>query len=234
MKLSYCLLLTLCLGGLSCGLSNVKPDPAMRKSAEEVVKRYQGKISYTYGVSESISKGKSKYVELTLEGSPLLNSSDEEYKTIAAGGIAYTFYKPLEKNVKFTGINIVIKDDTMEYKYPIQVKSLIRFDSLLKKFETVMDLYDSARFDQLVETIDGGEADSAKQQFITYLKDHQVENGPVTRKSPFFGFGAYEKNGRNRMVACYRVIREKNSHWLELYMDLSGNQPKITGVKHLK
>ena len=86
MKLPYCLLLAFCLGGLFCGLSNVKPDPDMMKSMEEVVNRYQGKISYTYGVSASSSKRKSKYFELTLEESQLVNSSDDEYKQVAAEG----------------------------------------------------------------------------------------------------------------------------------------------------
>lgn len=139
----------------------------------------------------------------------------------------------LGKDLKFTDLNIVIKEKTKEYEYSFPVKDLKRFDSLLPKFETVMDLYDAGEYEKLVESINEGEADSTKQQFVSYLKDQLAENGPVTRRSPLFGFGVYEKNERTRMVACYRVIQKKNNRWLELYMDLSGNQPKVIGLKHL-
>ena len=228
-------LLTVCtLMLFSCSLKNLKPGPEFKKAAEDVVNKYEGKLDYTYGFSASSSKGKSQYVDLNISESNILNSLDDEFRSYAAGGIAYTFYKPLEKNIKYSEINVIITKDNKEYEYEISVQSLKKFDSLLHKFEDALQLYEAGKFEELAKGIFRDEKPEQQQTLVTRLKEKREENGALTQAPSLFGFSVINNDGNKILAVCYSMYGQKKRHGLQLLLEPDNPQSRVVGLQFLE
>lgn len=234
MRPIFCLFSVCTFMLFSCSLNNLKPGPEFKKAAEDVVNKYEGKLDYTYGFSASTSKGKSQYIDLNISESNILNSLDDEFRSIAAAGIAYTFYKPLEKNIKYSEINVTITKDNKEYAYEIEVQSLKKFDSLLHKFEDALQLYEAGKFEELAKGIFRDEKPEQQQTLVTRLKEKREEYGALTQAPSLFGFSVINNDGNKILAVCYSMYGQKKRHGLQLLLEPDNPQSRVVGLQFLE
>lgn len=215
----------------SCSSDNFKPGPEFTKAAEDVVNKYQGKLDYTYKFNSSTSNGKYEYVDLKISESQVLNSMDEDFLDIAAGGIAYTFFKPLENTSKFTAINIALKKGETDYSYPTPVQKIKRFDSLQHNFDKALQLYQTEKFEELAAIIFDSTKTQQRQELLNQLKKIQQECGALTQKPSIFGYRFLNKSPGNFLEACYSIYADKKRYRIRLMMELMNSGTRITGIE---
>ena len=196
------------------------------KGVKEILEFYGGQCKYAVGASASTDEGESKYFELEISQSEVI----ESYSNVAqmpASNVAYLFYKNLkeEKN-NYNEIHTVLKFDDgneMTFKYPVEQLDIVA--SRMPTVEKVVGLIKSKQFQEIKPLLnDTSVAKYDKNELVTNMEKIDSQFGEVKEFLPY-GFRIKETEvGKRYLHISGAILREKQNH--EFSVDFDLDRPK--------
>lgn len=199
------------------------------KGVKEILNFYGGQCKYAVGASTSTDEGKSKYFELKMSQSEVI----ESYSKVAqmpASNVAYLFYKNLkdEKN-NYDEIHTVLKfndGDEMTFEYPIEQLDIVA--SRLPTVEKIIELIKSKQFQNIKPFLnDSSVAQYDKNELVTNMEKVDSRFGEVKEFMPY-GFRFNETDdGKNYLHISGVVLRDKENHEFSADFDLDRTKEEL-------
>jgi hypothetical protein len=150
------------------------------KGIKEVLALYGGYCEYSFGQSFSTDDGRSKYFELKVSESQLI----EDYKAnpqFIASNVAYLFYKNLEDEIEnYKAIHVIIKfEDESSVEFEIQSKELEIVHSKMPLVLNSVELIKQKEFNTLASKISPEVYSINQESFANRLTEVDPQFGEV-------------------------------------------------------
>ena len=192
------------------------------KGIKEILDFYGGKCKYAVGALASTTEGKSKYFELEMSQSELIESYSNMLE-LPASNIAYIFYSNLneEKN-NYTHVKVKINLSGGEpYEYSITAEELEEIKVLAPILETTSGLIESQDYEGLLSQFDKEIATGLNAaQLGAYCTPYDSAYGKV-ETAQFQGYSFFKDNETHRpLVHIVGILkRGRNNTPISLFVD---------------
>lgn len=196
------------------------------KGVKEILEFYGGQCKYAVGASASTDEGKSKYFELEMSQSEVI----ESYSKVAqmpASNVAYLFYKNLkDEKSNYDEIHTVLKfndGDEMTFKYPVEQLDIV--SSRMPTVEKIVELIKLKQFQEIKPLLnDTSVANYDKNELVTNMENIDSQFGELKEFLPY-GFRINEtEDGKRYLHISGAILRDKQNH--EFSADFDLDRPK--------
>lgn len=204
------------------------------KGVKEILAFYGGYCKYAVGVSVSTDKGKSKYFELEMSKSEVINNLSDNAQ-LPASNVAYLFYKNLKaekENYKEIHTVIVFENGSKK-KFVFPTDKLEIVEGRMKSVEHIVSLIQAKDFDGIKPFLnDTSLIVYDKNRLVTNMEKMDDTFGTVKEFLPY-GFRLDElKNGKKGLRISGAILRDKQSHEFSASFDLDAPENELLMVEY--
>lgn len=221
-------LITSCVGKLVSATDNEE------KGVSEVVEFYGGECRFSVGVSASTSDGGSKYFELEMSKSKVI----ESYADVAempASNVAYLFYRNLEgEKSNYDKIHVILKfddGDEVTVKYPLEQLEIVK--DRMSTVEKIVELIKLKQFQEIKPFLnDSSTVEYDKDVLIANMERIDPDFGEVKEFVPY-GFSIREtETGNFRLHIAGVIHRDKQNHEFSADFDLGRPKEELLKIEY--
>jgi hypothetical protein len=204
------------------------------KGVKEVLGFYGGYCKYAVGASASTDKGKSKYFELEMSKSEVIDSYSDVAQ-MPASNVAYLFYKNLaEEKENYNEIHTVIvfaDGDEMTFKYPTEQLEIVQ--NRMKSVKQIISLIKSKDFQGIKPLLnDASVAKYDKNELVANMEKVDSNFGDVKEFLPYgFRFNELE-NGKKYLHISGAIMRDKQNHEFSADFDLDAPIDELLKIEY--
>ncbi|MCF6407253.1 hypothetical protein L3C95_30445 [Chitinophaga filiformis] len=221
----------------SCNSSNVfSISDNEDKGIKEVLEYYGGICKYAVGYSASTKEGKTKYFEVEMTKSDIIEKFANALD-MPASNIAYLFYRNLKQEKdNYDEIHVVIilqNERKMIFKYPKE--DLATIDRKMGVVEKVVDILKRKNFDGLKPYL------NPDTTYIHYNEDTLINNvakfdpqfGSIKEFSPYgFRFLQRERDLRKVLHISGVLLRDKQNNEFSVDVDPQSTKDEIIVLQY--
>lgn len=197
-KLSSCVLLILLL--TQCAKLNME-------ALQEVADFFGGTAYSAVGVefdTGSDEEGNGKYIEITIDQSPILEDiQDEKTYGVLASNAAWLYHQHLAKEDYPDNYNIVFSNSKNTYSVSIPLEEVSNAEKQISLFDKVNQSLFNRNFDAVIKKIDPGLRDKITEEDFQEYFDKREQDYGVASQYLLYGFETVVYDSLNTPAICY-------------------------------